>query len=186
MHETSKAKVRRMAAGYFRTYLKGVGVDIGCGGDVLEVEDGSVTPYDRSVNSSHDAETLADLADGSFDFLYSSNCLEHMADPIGALSNWIRVVRDGGHVLFSVPDEDLYEQGHWPSRYNYRHTCSFTTKEGSTMPESIHLPTWLPQFAADVVSIEVVDTNYDHSLHDVDQTMRNAEAFIEVILRKQP
>jgi len=185
MHETSKAKGRRSRAGYFLKYLCGAGIDVGCGGDALEVEDGAVVPYDRKIDPSHDAGTLAGVADGSLDFLYSSNCLEHLPDPEAALRNWLRVVRPGGHILFTVPDEDLYEQGVWPSRWNRDHKWSFTTDLGSPMPRSIHLPTWLGRFPAEVVSVAIADAGYDRSLRGVDQTMRGAEAFIEVILWKR-
>lgn len=184
MRETFKAKERRALVGYFRTFLCGDGIDVGCGHDVLEVEHGTVVPYDLKVDASCDAQTMAGIAAAGLDFLYSSNCLEHLPDPGAALLNWIRVVKPGGFVFFTVPDEDLYEQGHWPSRFNHRHLWSFTTKTGSSMPKSICLPTWLGKFPADILSIEVVDTNYDHSLVDVDQTLKAAEAFIEVILRR--
>jgi len=61
------------------------------------------------------SQDLAKHADGSFDFLHSSHCLEHVREPATALRNWIRVVRKFGHIVVMVPDEDMYEQGVWPS-----------------------------------------------------------------------
>jgi len=52
-----------------------------------------------------DAESLATVADGSFDFLIAAHVIEHMRNPIGALVNWLRVVRDGGLVYLIVPDK---------------------------------------------------------------------------------
>jgi SAM-dependent methyltransferase len=52
-----------------------------------------------------DAETLATIAPGRFDFLIAAHVIEHMRNPIGALVNWLRVVRDGGHVYLIVPDK---------------------------------------------------------------------------------
>jgi hypothetical protein len=52
-----------------------------------------------------DAETLATVADGQFDFLVAAHVIEHMRNPIGALVNWLRVVRDGGLVYLIVPDK---------------------------------------------------------------------------------
>ncbi len=52
-----------------------------------------------------DAETLATVADGRFDFLIAAHVIEHMRNPIGALVNWLRVVRDGGLVYLIVPDK---------------------------------------------------------------------------------
>ena len=51
-----------------------------------------------------DAQTLAGVADGSYDALIAFHVLEHMADPIGAIGAWLRVVRRGGCVLLGVPD----------------------------------------------------------------------------------
>ena len=52
-----------------------------------------------------DAETLATVADGSFDFVVAAHVIEHMRNPIGAVVNWLRVVREGGQVYLVVPDK---------------------------------------------------------------------------------
>lgn len=51
------------------------------------------------------AETLATIPDGRYDFVIAAHVIEHMPDPIGALIHWLRVVRDGGHVQLVVPDK---------------------------------------------------------------------------------
>lgn len=51
-----------------------------------------------------DAQVLSNVADSSYDGLMAFHVLEHMADPIGALKAWLRVVRPGGCILFAVPD----------------------------------------------------------------------------------
>jgi SAM-dependent methyltransferase len=52
-----------------------------------------------------DAQTLATVAPASFDFLISAHVIEHMRNPIGALVNWLRAVRDGGLLYLIVPDK---------------------------------------------------------------------------------
>ena len=52
-----------------------------------------------------DAQTLATVEPASFDFLISAHVIEHMRDPIGALVNWLRAVRDGGLLYLIVPDK---------------------------------------------------------------------------------
>ena len=52
-----------------------------------------------------DAQTLATVEPASFDFLIAAHVIEHMRNPIGALVNWLRVVRDGGLVYLIVPDK---------------------------------------------------------------------------------
>lgn len=51
-----------------------------------------------------EATNLVGLADGSYDFVLSSHCLEHTANPLAALREWRRVTRDGGHLLLILPD----------------------------------------------------------------------------------
>jgi len=47
-----------------------------------------------------------DVADDTYDAVISSHVLEHLANPLGALAEWRRVVRPGGHVLLIVPHRD--------------------------------------------------------------------------------
>jgi SAM-dependent methyltransferase len=51
-----------------------------------------------------DATELTGLADASYDFILSSHCLEHVANPLRALREWHRVTRPGGHLVLLVPD----------------------------------------------------------------------------------
>jgi SAM-dependent methyltransferase len=51
-----------------------------------------------------EAVALTGIADGSYDFLLSSHCLEHVANPLGALREWHRVTRPGGHLVLLLPD----------------------------------------------------------------------------------
>lgn len=51
-----------------------------------------------------EAAALTGLADGAYDFVLSSHCLEHTANPLAALREWRRVVRCGGHLLLILPD----------------------------------------------------------------------------------
>lgn len=53
-----------------------------------------------------EAGRLNDVADGSYDALLASHVLEHLANPLGALAEWQRVVRPGGHLLLVVPHRD--------------------------------------------------------------------------------
>lgn len=52
-----------------------------------------------------DAQTLSTVADASQDFLIANHVLEHCRDPLGALRNWFRVVRDGGTIFMALPDK---------------------------------------------------------------------------------
>jgi SAM-dependent methyltransferase len=51
-----------------------------------------------------DGETLDTVADGSVDFVIANHFIEHCENPIGALSNHLRVLRVGGALYMAVPD----------------------------------------------------------------------------------
>jgi ubiquinone/menaquinone biosynthesis C-methylase UbiE len=44
--------------------------------------------------------------DDSQDFVVSSHVLEHFFDPISALKEWYRVIRDGGYIFMIVPHKE--------------------------------------------------------------------------------
>jgi SAM-dependent methyltransferase len=116
--ETSKAHNMRIARGDFERYIKGAVLDIGSGSDPIRPPTGSVTPWDWPQG---DASYLATLQDAAFDCVYSSHCLEHMVDVPESLTNWVRVLKLGGYMYFTIPDFDLYEKGRWPSSFNTDH-----------------------------------------------------------------
>ena len=190
---TSRSIQRRLADARFATrYFVGRGLDIGGGSDPLALYFElfpRMTDIDIWDRAQGDGQTLDGVADDSYDFLYSSHCLEHLVDPLAALRNWLRVVRPGGHLVVVVPDEDLYEQGHWPSRFNPDHKHSFTTyKTDSWSPVSINLLELLTKLGprAQILSLATIDAGYRYKLKGIDQTLTPAaESSIEFILRKR-
>jgi SAM-dependent methyltransferase len=50
-----------------------------------------------------DGTVLASIADATYDFVISSNCLEHIANPLKALREWRRVLAPGGALLLVLP-----------------------------------------------------------------------------------
>src|SRR5918992_182575 len=50
-----------------------------------------------------EATALDGIADGSYDVVLSSHTLEHVANPLRALSEWKRVLATGGHLVLAVP-----------------------------------------------------------------------------------
>jgi SAM-dependent methyltransferase len=190
-HETSKALMRRLRDSRFITrYFVGVGIDIGAGGDPLS-NYREFFPGMREVKSwdlpDGDAQLMSGVANNSFDFVHSSHCLEHMRDAVEAMSNWARILKPGGHMVLLVPDEDLYEQGVWPSRYNWDHKTSWTIQKSSSWsPVSVNCTTFLQNFPAlQILKLELLDESYRYSVRDVDQTLSQiGESAIEIVLRK--
>lgn len=52
-----------------------------------------------------DGTLLTDIANETYDFVISSNCLEHIANPLKALHEWLRVLKQGGYLLLVVPSK---------------------------------------------------------------------------------
>jgi hypothetical protein len=186
--ETSKANRRRKLDPFWAGVFKGSGIDIGAGDDPFDKSlfswVTSVRPFDIANG---DAQNITDRVKEQFDFVYSSNCLEHLPSPGEALKKWWSLVKPGGHLVFTVPDEDLYEQGTWPSRWNPDHRWSFTIwKKKSWSPASLSVAELISGLeGCHVLRMQVVDTNYDHSAVGLDQTQLGAETSIEVVLHKR-
>jgi SAM-dependent methyltransferase len=194
MRECSKSISRRLNdARFARSYLVGDGVDIGGKPDPLALYR-ELFPLMRSVKTwdreDGDAQFMASAEDESFDFVFSSHCLEHLSDADEGLRNWLRVLKPGGHMVVCVPDEDLYEQGKFPSTFNRDHKWTFTVwKERSWSERSINLLDLLSRLGAGVqiCKIEQIDTTFRASLPRFDQTLTPiAECAIEFVLRKRP
>jgi len=188
---TSRSMKRRITTD--QPYFVGTGLDVGGGGDPI-AKYAALLGFESCRNwdlPDGDAQYLASVPDGTYDFLYSSHSLEHMADPTVALVNWIRVVRGGGHLIIVVPDEELYEHLHWPSRFNSDHKWSFTIYRGSPLlPKSVNVFDLLMPFwnSVEIIKIERIEAGFRYDLGDIDQTaLENdpAECSIEIVLRKK-
>jgi SAM-dependent methyltransferase len=191
--ETSKAFRRRIKDPFWDDVFVGRGLDIGSGGDPLKGnwwgKVVSVDTFDRKDGDAQDILRYLLEKKGYYDFVHSSNCLEHMADPEKAIIQWFDLVRPGGHLVITVPDEDLYEQGVWPSRWNKGHRHSFTIWKRSSWNReaSINIVELLPGLAGHVIRrLQIADSGYDRTRTGVDQTMPRdgAEAFIELVVQK--
>ncbi|MEO7007829.1 MAG: methyltransferase domain-containing protein [Caldimonas sp.] len=53
-----------------------------------------------------DATDLARLPAASYDFVLSSNNLEHIANPLKAVGQWLRLLRPGGHLVLVLPKKE--------------------------------------------------------------------------------
>jgi len=195
MNETSKSMARRLHDVRFATrYFVGDGINVGAGTDHLSFY-GHLFPLMKVVREwdveDGDGMLLEGIEDESVDFVHSSHCLEHLGDPMEALVNWIRVLKPGGHIIFTVPDEDLFEQGVWPSyTAGNDHITSWTiAKTESWSPRSCSLLAFLAQFVNSVaiLKIELLDRMYLYDKPPMDQTQLPGghECAIEVILRKK-
>lgn len=192
MKELSKSIQRRMRdPNFLRRYFVGRGVDIGGKPDPLSLYAEffplmeEVKVWDREDG---DAQHMSGVADGAFDFVHSSHCLEHLHDPEEGLRNWLRVIKPGGFLVVTIPDEDLYEQGVFPSAYNHDHKVTFTMhKERSWSARSINVLQLLTRLGpqARVEKVELLTASFRFALPRYDQTATPVgECAIEFVVRK--
>jgi len=194
MKECSKSISRRLAdANFINRYFVGNGLDIGGKPDPLSLyrelfcQMRSVRTWDWEDG---DAQFLASAKDGEFDFVHSSHCLEHLVDPHEGIRSWLRVVRPGGYLVVTVPDEDLYEQGVFPSTFNRDHKWTFTIfKTRSWSGRSVNVIDLVRELGegAELVRVEQLSSTYRFDLPRYDQTLTPVgECGIEFVLRKRP
>ena len=171
MKECSKSIPRRIHdPDFMNRYFAGNGIDIGGKPDPLALYH-ELFPRMRSVRTwdweDGNAQHLAGVGDESLDFVHSSHCLEHLADPHEGLANWFRVLRPSGHMIVIVPDEDLYEQGVFPSTFNRDHKWTFTIhKPQSWSDRSINVLELLVALGptAQILKVQLLDASYRYSL----------------------
>ncbi len=191
-HETRKAAFRRRKdVRFVHRYLVGHGIDIGAGDDglsrYLDLFHRMKTVRDWDTGDG-DAMHMKDVEDDRYDFVNSSHCLEHLIDPWIALNNWLRICKPGGYILIVVPDAELYEQGHWPSRYNPDHKWRFSINSDIGVRNVSILDLLGSSLYEDkirVLKIELLDAHYNYQMKDVDQSLFDScEPAIEIVLQK--
>jgi SAM-dependent methyltransferase len=107
-----------------KMYLYGSGLEIGALHRPLRLPAGATARYvDRmdcdglrehypelsryalvNVDVIDDGETLGTQPDSSADFIIANHFIEHTQDPLGTLSNHLRVLKPGGILYLAVPD----------------------------------------------------------------------------------
>ena len=55
----------------------------------------------------NDGTDITDVESNSYDFLFASHTLEHIANPLKALKEWLRVTKDDGHLILILPEKSL-------------------------------------------------------------------------------
>ncbi|AWW47468.1 SAM-dependent methyltransferase [Polynucleobacter paneuropaeus] len=146
---------------FINKYLSGKVIDIGAGNDLVCI---GAERFDREDGDANEITKFREL--NTYDAVHSSHCLEHMHEPDKALLEWWKIIKPDGYLVLVVPDEDLFEQGFWPSLFNDDHKATFTLKKGkSWSPVSyniLDLTSSLPN--SEIISVEIHDKNYDYKL----------------------
>lgn len=106
-----------------------------------------------------EASDLSKIENEKYDFLLSSHCLEHLANPIKALREWNRVLKPNGCFILVLPDK----------RFTFDHKRPYTTFE--------HL---VQDFEKNTNEQDTTHFNEITSLHDInnDQGIKSKDELI--------
>lgn len=116
--ETAKIRDR------IKKYLKGHMLDIGCGSEkvdcyALGVDVRSLPTVDVVVSKLEKLSDCLNLPNEWFDLIFSSHCLEHISDDVGALNDWILMLNSGGHLVLYLPDVRYYKEKNPDHAHDY-------------------------------------------------------------------
>jgi SAM-dependent methyltransferase len=96
-----------------RQFCQGKGLDVGAGPWPL--------PVDRAL-----AHNASQLPEGTWDYIFSSHCLEHLTDPVAAIEHWKTKLRVGGTLFLYLPHPDM---AYWRPQHCRKHLHLFHPKD---------------------------------------------------------
>jgi predicted SAM-dependent methyltransferase len=108
----------QFAIPYAKHLCQGKGYDIGC--NRLEWALPGAMPIDITFDDNWEAHNLPDQM---VDYIYSSHCLEHLYDWVGALDYWTSKIKVGGTLFLYLPH---YAQEYWRPWNNKKHIHIFS------------------------------------------------------------
>lgn len=185
--ETRKAnKLRRQLMPMYQKIFKGTILDVGCGDDPISSLDfpaiTHVTPFDKEQGN---AEQIDAYIHERFDVVYASQFLEHTDDPFDCFRRMLSLVKLGGHLVVSVPDFCLYENGTFPSRWNPDHKWVWGMRKPNHPRGMGFLDLLTSLKHGYFIYAQLCDTNWDYGANpDIDQTQHGAEAWLEGVVRR--
>jgi SAM-dependent methyltransferase len=117
-------------------FCKGEGLDVGAGRWPLP----GAIPVELK-----DGGDAMELPHGPFDFVFSSHCLEHLANPIAALEHWIARLKVGGVLFLYLPHPDME---YWRPQHCRKHLHAWT-------------PAQMAQILRDLGLVQVIHSERD-------------------------
>lgn len=74
------------------------------------ISEGDTFVFDKDKAPGHqhvaEASNLRCIEESSYDFVLSSHCIEHLANPLQGVAEWIRVLKQDGLLVLVVPHKD--------------------------------------------------------------------------------
>ena len=114
-------------------YCLGKGIDLGCKDDKIKPSALGVDKYDYDgVDKILDVSKKLPFESNSFDYVYSSHCLEDIYNTKETLREWIRILKIKGNIILYLPHKDLYEG------YNEDHKHTFINQDITTLLKTLN------------------------------------------------
>jgi len=111
---------RRLEFNLVIRYTKGTGIDFGCGLnkihsfaigiDFQQGKKDAGYPFGANIKIAKlkNELKLDWFNNSSLDYVFSSHCLEHFADPFDIISEMLSKIKDGGYLVIILPDMNYY------------------------------------------------------------------------------
>lgn len=174
--EAGKGYLSRRASGFFKRFMSGdLVLDVGYKG-YANPHGVTVVPHAIGVDTDYPGYDGLRLPfdDETVDCVFSSHCLEHVADYRTVLRDWLRVLKIGGHMVCIVPSKHLYERKrNPPSLHNQDHKRFYTP--ASLLAE---IEESLEENSYRVRYLEENDKDYDYTI----EPPRHAVGAYEIVL----
>ncbi len=88
-------------------------------GNIVEGENFNYFENRKGYQYICEANDLTEIPNENYDFIIASHCLEHCANTLKTVKEWLRVIKKGGAILLILPDK----------RYTFDHKRPLTTFE---------------------------------------------------------
>jgi len=106
-------------------FCKGRGIDVGSG------EWPYSDAYAVDMRTGGDAMSLPE---GKWDYVFSSHCLEHLANPVAAIEHWKSRLREGGTLFLYLPHPDMV---YWRPENCRKHLHQFLPSQVASMLQKL-------------------------------------------------
>ena len=107
---------------------------------------GSISPIDIIAEAN-----LIPLEGNSQHYVFTSHVLEHLADPISAIKEWYRIIKDQGYIAMVIPNRNALTDDRGKPLTTLREICQMHAAPVTLTTTSAHLTRWTPVTVIDLI-----------------------------------
>ena len=120
----------------------------------------------------NDAVNISQVKNDCYDFVFSSHSLEHIANPLKAVQEWLRIIKLGGYIVIIVPEKSVcFDHKRNYSKFSTlleQYNKNVSEHDLSTLPEILlhhDLSMDLPAGNLDSFKVRSLDNYNNRCLH---------------------